>query len=82
VDRIEGATAVLLADDRALFDVPRSTLPKGAGEDSLLRAPVKAGAPDWSRAVLDDAERERRMARSKAALDQLKRQDPGGDLTL
>jgi hypothetical protein len=82
VDRIEGTTAVLLGDDRTAFDVPRSTLPKGAGEDSVLRAPLKAGAPDWSRAVLDDAERERRLARSKAALDQLKRHDPGGNLTL
>jgi hypothetical protein len=82
VDRIEGATAVVLSDDRGSFDVPRSMLPKGAGEDSVLRVPLTGGAPDWSRAVLDDAERQQRLARSKAALDQLKRLDPGGDLTL
>jgi len=82
VDRVEGKVAVLLSDDHASFDVPRGALPKGAGEDAVLRVPVMAGAPDWGRAVLDDAERERRLARSKAALDELKRQDPGGDLTL
>jgi hypothetical protein len=82
VDRIEGTTAVLLGDDRATFDVPLSALPKSAGEDSLLRAPVTAGGPDWNRAVLDHAERERRLSRSRAALNDLKRQDPGGDITL
>jgi hypothetical protein len=82
VDRIEGKVAVVLSDDRTAYDVPRSALPAGAGEDAVLRVPHSGGAPDWSRAELDTAERERRLARSRAALEELKQQDPGGDLTL
>lgn len=82
VDRIEGTIAVLVGDDRSSFDVPRSSLPAGAREDTVLRAPVVGGTPQWGRAVVDHAERKRRLARSKAALEELKKRDPGGDITL
>lgn len=82
VDRIEGTVAVLLGDDRSTYDVPLSGLPSIAGEDTVLRVPMDGGAPRWSRATVDDAERQRRLARAKAALDELKKQDPGGDITL
>lgn len=82
VDRFEGKLAVLVGDDRSSHDVPKASLPKGCREDTVLRVPVVSGNPDFGRAVIDVAERERRLARAKAALDQLKRRDPGGDVTL
>lgn len=82
VDRFEGAIAVLVGDDRSSHDVPRGSLPAGVEEDFVLRVPVVAGKPQWARAVIDHAERQRRLARSKAALEELKRRDPGGDIKL
>ena len=66
----------------ARTDVPRSALPAGVAEDAVLLVPVVAGTPQWGRAVIDHAERRRRLARAKAALEQLKKRDPGGDITL
>ena len=82
VDRFEGAIAVLVGDDRSSHDVPRSALPAGVAEDAVLLVPVVAGTPQWGRAVVDHAERQRRLARAKAALEQLKKRDPGGHITL
>jgi len=82
VDRLEGDFAVLVGDDRSSIDVPLRVLPAGIREDQVLRVPVAGGAPQWAQAAPDDAERSRRIARAKAALEELKRQDPGGDITL
>ena len=49
----------------------------------MLRVPRDAGGePDWKRAALDPAERERRIARSREIYDELRKQDPGGDVKL
>ena len=69
-------------DDRSSHDVPRSALPAGVDEDAVLLVPVVAGTPQWGREVVDHAERRRLLARAKAALEQLKKRDPGGDITL
>jgi hypothetical protein len=83
VDRIEGSIAVLIGADRAQHDVPRKQLPKGTGEGSVLDVPLDAGGqPVWAGARLDAAERERRLARARAMLEELKKGDPGGDIVL
>ncbi len=83
VDRLEGDIAVLLGDDGKTYDVARRELPKGAREGSVLRAPAgPKGAPDWSRAVLDEAERLRRLKETREQLDKLRKGSPKGDISL
>jgi hypothetical protein len=38
--------------------------------------------PDWSSAVIDRQEEERRLRVAKQMLDEMKRSDPGGDIKL
>ena len=83
VDRIEGRTAVVVADGGLSFDVPRPTLPRGCREGTVLRIDgAPGGPPDWSRAVVDDAEREQRLDHARDALRRLGESDRGGDVTL
>lgn len=85
VDRLEGGgrTAVLVADDGAVFHVARTKLPEGTREGTVLRVRLGSnGRPDWSSAELDEAERERRLRASRERLDRLAETDRGGDLTL
>lgn len=80
VDRFEGKSAVILGDDGRAFDVLRNTLPRGCREGTVLR--LEGEPPDWSRAVVDDAERTRRLKRARDTLRRLEGTDPGGDVTL
>lgn len=83
VDRIEGTTAVIVADDGHEFDVPRRALPKGCREGTVLR--INAGSmesPDWAHAVIDETERVRRLERARDTLRRLSETDPGGDVEL
>lgn len=83
VDRIEGDVAVVVGDDEATYDVKREVLPKRIREGTILR--VRAGAdgrPDWSSAEVDKDEEQRRRKEARETLDELKRSDPGGDITL
>ena len=82
IDRFEGDTAVLLGDDGSEHEVQRSLLPPGAREGSVVRVPVSGPLPDWSRAVLDEAELHRRDIAARERLDRLKRRDPGGNIEL
>jgi len=83
VDRIEGQVAVLVGDAATTVNVPESMLPPGAGEGSVLHVPLDGdGNPDWSSAVIDEAERERRLKVTRETLRRLRQSDPGGDLTL
>src|SRR5439155_4168547 len=60
VDRIEGAVAVVVADDGRTFDVPRRDLPKGSREGTVLRIDAAAEEPpDWAEAAIDEPERVR-----------------------
>ena len=82
VDRIEGKVAVLVADDGTTIDIARSKLPR-VREGSVLRVRLGAnGEPDWSSAEIDKDEEERRLKRAREILDEMKRSDPGGDITL
>jgi hypothetical protein len=84
IDRIERETAVVVAEDGRAFDVARrTTLPPGCREGTVLRIDGPAGEPpDWGRAVIDDEERARRLARARETLRGLGESDPGGDVTL
>ena len=83
VDRIESGIAVVANDTQAVsHEVPLTRLPPGTREDTVLRVPLVAGQPAWDRAVIDAAERERRIAAVRKALEELGRQDPGGDIRI
>lgn len=83
VDRIEGALVVLVGDDGSQHEVPRKQLPKGTTESSVLEVSMDdSGRPQWAGAKVDEAERERRMQRALALLEELKKGDPGGNIVL
>ncbi len=83
VERLERDVAVLVSDKGETIEMPRLELPTGVREGSVLR--VRFGAqnlPDWSSAVIDKEEEERRLREARRLLDEMKRTDPGGDITL
>jgi DUF3006 family protein len=83
IDRIEGRTAVIVADDGRTFDVPLRALPKGCREGTVLRIDDPGfEIPDWGRATIDEAERARRVERARELLRRLEASDLGGDITL
>lgn len=83
VDRIEGTIAVLVGDDGSTIEVPKTLLPRGVREGTVLRVGLGSdGSPDWSRASIDKEEQARRMNAVRRQLDEMKRSDPGGDITL
>ena len=84
VDRLEGETAVLVADEGSgTLSVPRGELPAGVSEGAVLRVPLAAdGTPSWADAVLDEELRVERLRGLQERLEALKRRDPGGDITM
>jgi DUF3006 family protein len=83
IDRIEGRIAVIVGDDGRSFDVPRDRLPKGCREGTVLRLEAESDRdPDWSLAVIDEAERARRIAQAREMQRRLGESDPGGDVVL
>ena len=83
VDRLEGTIAVLVADDAVHYDVPPAELPRSINEGDVLVVSVSSsGAPDWRSATVDLAEKARRLARAKDALDRMRKRNRGGDITL
>ena len=55
IDRFESHLAVLVGDDGAVVDVPRTSLPAGARSGSVLSVPRDtAGAILWSEAQIDE----------------------------
>ena len=82
VDRIEDKTAVVVGDDGRSVDVPVGDLPRGSKEGTVLRGEATNGSIDWSRAQIDNAERDRRLKAAREELDRLSTSDPGGDIVL
>jgi Protein of unknown function (DUF3006) len=83
VDRLEGKLAVLVADDGVALDVLHDDLPRELRAGVVLRVRLApTGCPDWSTAVIDDAERGRRLQQAGERLDRLRRTDPGSNLVL
>jgi hypothetical protein len=84
VDRVGRRTASLVEDEGdATRDAPRRDLPQGTREGDVLRVPDDAsGEPDWRAAAVDDSLRRERLEEARAALERLRRRDPGGDVKL
>jgi len=83
VDRLEGASAVLVGDDGRTVEFPVLELPTPLREGTVLRVRYGPGnAPDWSSAVIDPKEQKRRLREASKTLGKLKRSDPGGDVKL
>jgi Protein of unknown function (DUF3006) len=80
VDRMEGKIAVVVGDDGRTVDVPRTDLPKGSREGTVLRA--DGADPDWAKAEIDEAEGRRRLEQARDTLRRLSETDPGGDVEL
>jgi Protein of unknown function (DUF3006) len=83
VDRHEDNRTVVEGDGAGFFDLPRWLLPRAARGDDVLAVTVEAGA---DRAVITIVRDAGATARAKsdaaAAVAQLKRRDPGGDVQL
>jgi hypothetical protein len=84
VDRLARTIASLVDDDSGTTrEVPRGHLPQGTREGDVLRVPVDAsGEPDWRAATKDESQRRERLEEARAALERLRRRDPGGDVEL
>lgn len=83
IDRFEGSTAVIVADDGREFEAPRRALPEDVGEGTVLRLNLENPlAGDWSAAAVDEAEQARRSRQARKTLDRMKRSDPGGNVEL
>ena len=84
VDRREGRTLVLIADDGATVEVPAARLAKDCRrEGAVLRVPTDAHANlRWADAVRDHAEEARRREDLSRRVERLRRSDPGGDVVL
>lgn len=75
VDRFEGpdgSIAVLAASDGASFDVPRAWLPEGAAPGDVLTLVLER----------DDEATRKLAAETRKIQDELKADDPGGDIKL
>lgn len=77
IDRFEGDVAVLLLGDEALkLDVPRTLLPKDAGEGSWLQVELQDGK--LLSAVLDAEETQNRKQRIADKLERLRNKGKPG----
>jgi hypothetical protein len=83
VDRHEADFSVVEVDGRVTLDLPRWLLPPTASGDDVLAVTVE---PAGDRVVItvarDAAATASAQASARAAVDRLKRNDPGGDLRL
>jgi hypothetical protein len=84
VDRLGRRLASLVEDESGVTrDVARRDLPQDTREGDVLRVPVDAsGEPDWQAATADESLRQARLDEARAALERLRRRDPGGDVKL
>ncbi len=83
VDRFEGGLAVLVSDAGEIAQAERATLPHGAKEGTALRAPRgEDGRVRWSEAWVDDEATKERLAEAERILKELRKRDPGGDVSL
>jgi hypothetical protein len=83
VDRFEGSSVVIIADDGREFTAPRRVLPEGSDEGTVLRLNLENPVTgDWSAAQIDEAERGRRLKQARRTIDRMKRGDLGGDIEL
>ena len=74
IDRFEGKYAILESQNKnsLIFNFPRSLLPQGAKEGTVIRFNID----------LDEKETETRRKNIQEQLDNLKKKDQGGDIQL
>jgi hypothetical protein len=83
VDRVEGGTASLEADDGRRFERAAKGFGFPVSEGAVLRVNVDAtGRPRWKTAVRDLGEEARRRSALGARMDKLRASDDGGDVKL
>jgi DUF3006 family protein len=83
IDRYEGDLAVVEVDGRGFVDLPRWLLPAGARADDVLAVTLEAGPERATITIARDAEATTRARdAARAAVERLKRRDPGGDVVL
>lgn len=83
VDRIEGSLVVLLADGGGQETLRLNQLPKGLTPGTVLSVrQTENGQPDWPSALVDREETERRRGEANQILDELRKRDPGGDVSI
>lgn len=83
VDRLEGKYAVVIGDDGTEHEVAWRLLPSGTAESTVLDVSVDGrGRPQWVTAKIDAPERQRRLEQAMKRIEELKREDPGGDIVL
>ena len=83
VDRVQEGVAVLIGDDGDEVALPIYRLRCRVGEGTVLRVPLgHDNQPEFLRAVVDEAERERRKEAAAGALEEPRKRDPGGDVSI
>jgi hypothetical protein len=82
IDRVEEHVAILIDDAGRSASVPVSRLPPGTAEGVVLRIPFEANVPNWSRAMIDPTETQRRRDSAGQLVEELEERDPGGDVEL
>lgn len=83
VDRIEGATVILVAEDGREFSVKGKEFPQRPVEGMLYHIPVSAaGVPYWPGAIADPLATARRKKELTERMAKLRSGDSGGDIKL
>jgi hypothetical protein len=83
VDRHEEQRTVVEVDGAGFFDLPRWLLPRATRGDDVLAVSVDAEPDRTIITVIRDAgATARAQADARAAVDHLRRRDPGGDVQL
>ncbi len=83
IDRYEGDLVVVEVDGRGFVDLPRWLLPASARADDVLAVTVDAGPERATITIVRDADATARARdAARAAVERLKRRDPGGDIVL
>lgn len=83
VDRVEGSLAVIISDSEQEHLVSLTQLPGELREGDVLRPKLDCnGEPIWTTARFDKEESDRRKQNATATIHDLRRRDPGGDLSI
>ncbi len=83
VDRLTATTAVLIDENGNTIAIPKERLGVAPEEGMILFIPVdSSGTPNWYEARVDQVAAEEARKEAQKILDELKEQDPGGDVKL
>ena len=83
VDRLTAITAVLIDENGNTIAIPKNRLGVTPEEGMVLFIPVdSSGTPNWYEARVDQEAAEEAREEARKVLDELKEQDPGGDVKL